>query len=133
MLNKILKPFKLEEYLANPTKKLITRDGRKIKRVLCTDVKNLYSIVVVAEVYEGKNDEQIIILTKDGEYLPGTANKNDLFFGPEKHEGWMNIYRDSEGNRYVMDCPIFESKEEAEKKGKRYIDYMATVKIEWEE
>lgn len=133
MLNKILKPFKLEEYLANPTKKLITRDGRKVKRVLCTDVKNMYSIAVVTEVHEDKNAEQLIVLTKDGKFLPGVPDKNDLFFGPEKHEGWMNIYCNSEGSRYVMDCPIFESKEEAEKTGKRYIDYMATVKIEWEE
>lgn len=128
-----MKQFNLEEYLANPSRKMVTRDGRKVKRVLCTDVKNMYSIAVVTEVYEDNNAEQLIVLTKDGEYLPGTAHKDDLFFGPEKHEGWMNIYRNSEGGRYVMDCPIFESKEEAEKTGKRYIDYMATVKIEWEE
>lgn len=65
-----MKPFNLKEYLANPAKKLITRDGRKVKRVLCTDVKNMYSIAVVTEVHEDNNAEQIIVLTKDGEYLP---------------------------------------------------------------
>ena len=39
-----MKPFNLEEYLANPNKELITRDGRKVKRILCTDVKSKYPV-----------------------------------------------------------------------------------------
>ena len=34
----IMKPFNLEEYLANPTKKVVTRDGRNV-RIICTDRK----------------------------------------------------------------------------------------------
>ena len=129
-----MEQFNLEKYLENPSRKVVTRDGKKVKRVLCTDVKNKYSIVAVVEAQKDNNtDELAIIFTKDGKYLPSIPHKNDLFFAPEKNEGWMNIYRDSDGNRYVMDCPIFTSKEEAEKKGKRYIDYMTTVKVEWEE
>ena len=129
-----MKQFDLKEYLANPSRKLVTRDGRKVKRVLCTDVKNMYSIVAVVEAQkDNNNDELAIAFTKDGKCLPPIPDKNDLFFASEKQEGWMNIYRDSDGNRYVMDCPIFTSKEEAEKKGKRYIDYITTIKIEWEE
>ena len=82
---------------------------------------------------DNNTDELAIAFTKDGKCLPPTPDKNDLFFASENQEGWMNIYRDSDGNRYVMDCPIFTSKEEAEKKGKRYIDYITTIKIEWEE
>ena len=122
------------EYLARPARKLVARDGKRVGRVLCTDVKNMYSIVAVVEAQKDNNtDELVIIFTKEGKYLPSIPHKNDLFFAPEKNEGWMNIYRDSDGNRYVMDCPIFTSKEEAEKKGKRYIDYITTIKIEWEE
>lgn len=130
MLNKILKPFKLEEYLANPSRKVVTRCGLAVTRFLCTDRKHTKPIVACIE--DGCT-EVICFYAKDGKVTSNMSTDFDLFFGPEKHEGWMNIYRNSEGSRYVMDCPIFESKEEAEKTGKRYIDYMATVKIEWEE
>lgn len=33
-----MKPFNLEEYLANPSKKVVTGDGRKA-RIVCTDAK----------------------------------------------------------------------------------------------
>ena len=44
-----MKPFNLEEYLANPSKKVVTRDGRKI-RIICTDAKSDYPIIVLAVV-----------------------------------------------------------------------------------
>ena len=40
-----MKPFNLEEYLANPNKKLVTRDGREVERILCTDAVGTYTIV----------------------------------------------------------------------------------------
>lgn len=33
-----MKPFNLEEYLANPSKKVVTRKGLDV-RIVCTDVK----------------------------------------------------------------------------------------------
>ena len=32
-----MKQFSLEEYLANPSKKVVTRDGRNV-RIICTDL-----------------------------------------------------------------------------------------------
>ena len=40
-----MKPCNLEEYLANPNKKLVTRDGREVERILCTDAVGTYPIV----------------------------------------------------------------------------------------
>ena len=123
-----MKQFNLNEYLKDPSKKVITRDGRAVK-IHCTNFNSVQPII--AEI-EGHNSSQSF--TRDGKYYIDDRNSPyDLFFASENQEGWMNIYRDSDGNRYVMDCPIFTSKEEAEKKGKRYIDYITTIKIEWEE
>ena len=118
-----MKQFNLEEYLANPSRKMVTRDGRKVKRVLCTDVKGKYPIVVVIENHDG-NTERAISLTKDGKYYDGSSYKNDLFFVPEKHEGWINVYRNAASR-------IYDSEEQAKycKDNKA----LATIKIEWEE
>lgn len=126
-----MKPFNLEEYLANPTKKLITRDGRKVKRVLCTDVKSRYSIVAVIENHDG-NTELAISVTKDGKYFDGSLNDKDLFFASEKHEGWINIYLNANRN-YEGSCRIYKSKESAEEFGRECKSYVTTLKIEWKE
>lgn len=34
-----MKPFNLEEYLKNPSRKVVTRDGRNV-RIICTDFDN---------------------------------------------------------------------------------------------
>ena len=44
-----MKPFSLEEYLKNPNKKMVTRDGRKVTRVLCTDARGSYPVVALIE------------------------------------------------------------------------------------
>lgn len=53
----------------------------------------------------------------------------DLVFAPEKHEGWVNVYK--AGNTPHSDTCIWPTEEEAKKWAND--DYVATVKIEWEE
>lgn len=126
-----MKPFNLEEYLANPTKKLITRDGREVKRVLCTDVKGKCPIVVVIENRDG-NTERAIPLTKDGKFFDDSQDNKDLFFAPEKHEGWINLYRTETSSQYVTSNP-YDSEEKAIEIGRTSENYIATTKIKWEE
>ena len=126
----IMKPFNLDEYLANPNKKLVTRDGREVKRILCTDVKSKYPIVVVIDNRDG-NTERAISLTKDGKFFDGSSDNKDIFFAPEKHEGWINILR-YEKHICPMVC-IYDSKEKAEENANIGGNCVATVKIEWEE
>lgn len=123
-----MKPFNLEEYIANPTKRLITRDGRKVNRILCTDVNGRYPIVAVIESHDG-NTEQALSFTKDGNYFVNDFNEKDLFFAPEKHEGWATIYGK------FLTGEIFSTKEEAEESVKRCgtKDFVAIAKVEWEE
>ena len=126
-----MKPFNLEEYLANPTKRLITRDGRKVNRILCTDVNGRYPIVAVIESHDG-NTEQALSFTKDGNYFVNDFNEKDLFFAPERHEGWINIYLNANRN-YEGSCRIYKSKESAEEFGRECKSYVTTLKVEWEE
>ena len=59
------------------------------------------------------------------------SEKYDLFFVPEKHEGWVNVIRDMVHNEVYCGNMIYASKEEAERIANNAT--LATAKIEWEE
>ena len=122
-----MKQFNLEEYLANP-RKMVTRDGRKA-RIICIDAESNYPIVALIKSTDG-SDEYPLRYTVKGEYHPGHEHKEDLFFAPEKHEGWINIYRDTilSGAYYKYTYPSEEDAKENASSGA-----IATIKIEWEE
>ena len=126
----IMKQFNLEEYLANPSKKVVTRDGRNV-RIICTDrVAKEYKLVALVM----KNDtECMCAYNTNGCVYKNDTHSLDLFFAPEKHEGWVNIFVDAVGNPSITDLRIFTSKEDAEKEGKNKKWYIKTAKIEWEE
>ena len=126
-----MKQFDLKEYLANPSRKVVTRNGRNV-RIICTDKKG-YEYPIVALI-ENKLEgfEGVLYYTKDGKYTANESSICDLFFAPEKHEGWINIYR-NEDEDYYKGMVIFSSKEDAIEKGRRFSDYITTTKIEWEE
>ena len=122
-----MKPFSLEEYLANPSRKVITRDGRNV-RIICTDFDN-HDFPVVGEI---KGHKWPLSFAINGTSIKGRQLCSDLFFAPEKHEGWVNIYR-SESGFYLRGNP-YKSKEEADEVAKaNYKTFCTTVKIEWEE
>ena len=126
-----MKPFNLEEYLKNPSRKVVTRDGRNV-RIICTDVKgSSYSVLALVDKgdYEGPT-----LYTKNGEYVLGTKSSYDIFFAPEKHERWINIYMSSESENDVFTgACVYKLKEDAEKVGIDNDSYITTVKIEWED
>ena len=43
-----MKPFNLEEFKKNPSRKIITRDGRSVQ-ILCTNARRSYPIVALIE------------------------------------------------------------------------------------
>ena len=45
-----MKQFNLDEYLKNPTKKVITRDGNSV-RILCTDAKGNFPIIEIGRAH----------------------------------------------------------------------------------
>ena len=119
-----MKAFNLEEYLKNPKRKVVTKDGRNV-RIVCTDVKSeLYPVLALVDNW---GEEICNSYTKEGRFLPGNEAHRDLFFAPEKHEGWVNVYRDFDD---MMCGSVFATEEDAKCNAKTAI---ATVKIEWEE
>ena len=124
-----MKQFNLEEYLANPSRKVVTRD-RKAVKILCTNYDSRQPII--AEI-EGHDYSQSF--TKDGRYYIDNRNSPyDLFFAPTKHEGWINLFRDCCTGVNYPGCRLFNTKKEAKQNLSIEDDrYIATIKIEWEE
>ena len=124
-----MKQFNLDEYLVKPSRKVVTRNGRNVK-IIYTDKKGDYPIIALIES-QPDYEEVVGTYTRNGCWcLSGADSINDLFFAPEKHEGWVNVYRNS--GPLGMNCgSIFKSEEEARRSGTPAA--VATVKIEWEE
>lgn len=116
-----MKQFNLDEYLKNPSRKVVTRCGKNA-RIICTDANNVYS--VVALIAEDKY-ERVETYLKDGRYNEGRQSCDDLFFAPEKHEGWVNIYPQGRLGG------LYGSAEKAKQNADSAL--IAIVKIEWEE
>ena len=128
-----MEQFSLEKYLANPSRKVVTRNGSNV-RIICTDKRD-FKRPIVALIEDELGDikeERTQYYTKDGKfYSNGCFNDDDLFFS-EKHEGWINIYRNDDEDYYKGKI-IYSSKEDAIKRGEKTPYYITTTKIEWEE
>lgn len=129
-----MKQFNLEEYLANPSKKVVTRDGHSV-RIICTDKNDtIYPVVGLVDI---GSREITLHYTIEGENWISKESSRDLFFAPEKHEGWVNIYKAA--TRQTLGClvtryvgsSIWPTEEAA--KTAAGADPIATIKIEWEE
>lgn len=128
-----MEQFSLAEYLKNPTRPIVTRDGNLV-RILCTDKIGKWPIVAL--VYKGE-EELLATYTINGQkYIPkAEVSFDDLFFASEsktKKVGWMNIckYGDSEYFTIVGNV-VFPTREEALKcKSEHSVD---TIQVRWEE
>ena len=132
-----MEQFSLEKYLANPSRKVVTRDGKSV-RIICTDRKDL-NFPIVTLIEKDSVGEVIYAHTKDGIYCNTCPTTYDLFFAPEKHEGWVNLYKwDNKDCAYYIGSiyyigSMYNSKAEAENKRDTSDNYVTTIKIEWEE
>ena len=100
-----MKKFNLEEYLANPNRKVVTREGIPVK-IHCTNYGGLQPII--AEI-EGIGFSEPF--TKYGVYYNPIESRNDLFFAPERKEGWVNVYQEDNQLRCGN---VYDTKSEAE-------------------
>ena len=123
-----MEQFSLEKYLANPSRKVVTRDGCPV-RILCTDRKS-YNVEIVGLIMNDNGMESVFTWTQQGKEYINSDTSNDLVFAPEKHEGWVNVSREEYGYEGGL---IYDSKEDAEKIAKVNKCCVATIKIEWEE
>ena len=126
-----MKQFDLKEYLKDPNKKVVTRDGRNI-RIICTDQKGTeYSVIALCTMSNGSENCYFYLPNGRRYWSAGADSCTDLFFA-EKKEGWVNLYNLSEGP-YLGS--VYSSKEVAEAMSKKcgLQHYISTIKIEWEE
>ena len=124
-----MKQFNLEEYLANPSKRVVTREGFSV-RIICTDKvcnKKVSQKPIIALVDFG--DREVVYPYSSDGISSSSLPEFDLFFATEKKTGWVNIY-----NRATSSCGlIYESEEKAKQNADKDKPYIATTKIEWEE
>ena len=125
-----MKQFNLQEFLKNPTRPIVTRDGHAA-RIICTNrVDKTHSILALLFEDEDNDREEVYQYTSKGEYYPNASSPHDLFFAPIKKDGWINVYRENGGYNTFVCNRIFATKEEAQREKR---DIIATIKIEWEE
>ena len=120
-----LKPFDIQK--AREGKPVCTRDGRKA-RIICFDRD--WDMHIVALVSDPLG-ESVHYYLSNGKVDFYKQNDEDLMMLPEKKEGWVNVYK-KEQNRYVKG--IFPSREIALNSiSEKSREYIATIKITWEE
>lgn len=125
-----MKPFNLSEFKKNPSRKVVTRDRKATARIICTDCKSEYPIIALLSYSE--NSEGCEAYTEDGRFSIAEECNSDLFFEPEKREGWTNIYIIPDTDELETSI-IFNTKEEAEFHSVDNPNYVSTARIQWEE
>lgn len=122
-----MKQFNLQEYLANPKRQVVTRDGKKV-RIVCTDFDNP-DFPIVGEIQGNKWPHSF---AANGKLIEGRQLCSDLFFAPEKHEGWIIINKYPDGVRDTNGI-IYDTELDIPNKPQVGVKRVATIKIEWEE
>lgn len=125
-----MKQFDLAEYLKNPDKKVVTRNGRSV-RIVCTN-RLTDDYQVVALVRNGDGLEDLFSYTKSGELYTYQNDDLDLFFAGVKKEGWINLYKIN-SNSTTSTGKVYNTEKEAKSSVVDTFIYISTIKIEWEE
>jgi hypothetical protein len=129
-----MKQFNLKEYLDNPNRKIITRDGEKV-RIICIDRKSTDFPIIALCTSTITGEELCRAYNANGACYIGTESTSDLMFAPQKHEYWVNVYK----NKDIYSArfsDLYTSEQEAQynsfRKAGDY-NYVTTARIEWEE
>lgn len=126
-----MEQFSLSEYLKNPTRPIVTRDGHSV-RIICTDRISDYPVValVICEY-----SEDLISYTNDGKVYTNLEDDYDLFFAPEtktKRVGWMNVCKYGDDKHFsLVGGVIHPTREQALTERPDYV--VDTIQIKWEE
>lgn len=125
-----MKQFDLEEYLKNPSRKVVTREGFPATIVSTIWCQPEYPVIAELE-WSCNNKKQSYAFTADGRYIISSEDPRDLFFVPEKHEGWVNVYKVGADGCYNVGS-VFDSREKALDSADSH-SYISTIRIEWED
>lgn len=126
-----MRQFSLKEFLADPSQKVVTREGHPV-RIICTDFNGASGCFPVVGIEEVDNNcETLRTYTENGCLHIESSNNMDLFFAPLKYAAYVSLHRSSDGKLSCQEVGI--NKEVVARWGARRTDYVATAKIEWEE
>ena len=120
-----MKQFELDEYLKDPSRKVVTLNGDSV-RIICTDRLGEFPIIGLVRT---DNIENVTSYMNNGHVHRGVPSEGDLFFAPERKEGWVNVYRQDDR---LLCGNIYNTESEAHLHS-RTSGYITTIKIEWEE
>lgn len=100
-----MEKFSLKEHLKNPSKKVVTRDGKPIK-IICVNKLGNYPIVGLIKINE--NCEKPLTFTEDGYNIIGQNTNRDLFFDSEKETSIktfedLNIHIEHNGRMWAKE------------------------------
>lgn len=96
-------------------------------RIICTDAKRDFPLIALIEK---NNSELLVTYTQSGTPYEWRESDCDLFFAPEKKEGWINLYDSYEG---IVGRRVYESAKAARAEIDQNKLYITTIKIEWAE
>lgn len=129
-----MEQFSLAEYLKNPTRPIVTRDGRSV-RIICTDRDDENEPIVALVRHE--EGEAVMNFSENGEYfwMDEGPCPCDLFFAPEpkaKKVGWMNVCKYGSSKHFALvGGVIHPTREQALTERPDYV--VDTIQIRWEE
>lgn len=125
-----MEQFTLEKYLAEPTRRVVTRGGYNV-RILCTDLKkNACPIVGCVQFPSGI--EEAGTFQTDGRRNENYQSDTDLFFAPEEQTRWVYLYRPRYDQQKVF-ASVAYGTEETARKAMISDEGFGLTEITWEE
>ena len=127
-----MKPFSLEEYLKNPSKKVITKSGNSV-RILATDLKSSFPVVAAVTNRDNTGEYEVVrYYTPEGisETIP-----DNIYFASEEKSFYVNVYKYKEvcDSAYFVSS-LYKTQEEATHElYSSWATYVTTVKITFED
>lgn len=130
-----MEQFNLEDYLKDPTREVVTREGYNV-RILCTDL-NKNDCPIVGCIQYPSGIEEVGTFQANGRCSEKYQSDTDLFFAPPKKSRWVFLY--TYGGTEIYASRPFETREGAEmlikarNVGGMKICVKAISEITWEE
>ncbi len=127
-----MRPFNLNEYLNNPSLKVVTRLGNPA-RIISTDFhsSNTDKCIIALITINDYGHEIPTTYFNNGRVFMTSSCSEDLFFAEDStiHVGYVNMELHPKG--FCMCKEIYDTKQEAiAARGESF--YYTTLKIEWE-
>lgn len=117
--------------MANPKRKVVTRDGRNV-RIVCTDRQGGDRPILIL-CFESDGIERCFSCFPNGRRYVDIDSCMDLFFAPEKRSGWINLLRNSCGEVFISSTYPYEDEKTTKLEASNRSNVVATCKITWEE